>query len=564
MIKTLKIAFGLLWNACDTLKLRMQLIANYSVALVQGVTDFFAPLFLSWVILDLTQKNILSALRNFYWMCGCYALLVLGRFLWRRYIENIGKVLPLKTKLIYYQKIFNKPYDWHLHNSVGYFATALDHVCTNLGSFCWKMPYDYLGNLLILIFFLIYSTNISIYLGAYFLASITLMVLIIRVLYEKRLKYIRSFSQANLSFNKSFIDYIYNIRTVKKMNLLNFVEKNNSQKVDQAVECSSQMYRYNALQWGFMELVIHTIFILPLGFYIYEFIKTGQGIEIIVMIVGIQDKIVRFGRLLMSLMHELATTQTEYRILAEHLGKNIPTPTTNEKAPKKWRNIVFDNTRFEFSKDGNIFCHQVPYFEIKPGDHIAITGKSGNGKTTFLNLLTRQFDANSGHIYLDGKDVTKLSLAFFDNNVTYISQDVELFDMTFYDNIVMGKQVSKAKLKKIINGCCLNDLIARMNGNMHTDIGEKGIKVSAGEKQRINLARGLLLDRNILVLDEITANLDPLTTQHIWKFIFEEYNDKTIIAVSHEPELLKHINRRLEFQNGRAQEIIVKSEAQAV
>lgn len=99
---------------------------------------------------------------------------------------------------------------------------------------------------------------------------------------------------------------------------------------------------------------------------------------------------------------------------------------------------------------------------------------------------------------------------------------------------------------------------------MHTDIGEKGIKVSAGEKQRINLARGLLLERDILVLDEITANLDPLTTQHIWKFIFEEYNDKTIIAVSHEPELLKHINRRLEFQNGHAQEIIVKSEAQAV
>lgn len=102
----------------------------------------------------------------------------------------------------------------------------------------------------------------------------------------------------------------------------------------------------------------------------------------------------------------------------------------------------------------------------------------------------------------------------------------------------MGKRVAPEKLQKIIDGCCLNELIERMNGNIHTDIGEKGVKVSAGEKQRISLARGLLLDRDILVLDEITANLDPITTQNIWNFIFTAYGDKTIIAVSHEKDLL--------------------------
>ena len=71
-----------------------------------------------------------------------------------------------------------------------------------------------------------------------------------------------------------------------------------------------------------------------------------------------------------------------------------------------------------------------------------------------------------------------------------------------------------------------------------------------GEKQRINLARGLLLNRDILVLDEITANLDPATTQKIWEFIFTEYQHKTIVAVSHEKELLNHVSRRLEFKNG--------------
>ena len=144
---------------------------------------------------------------------------------------------------------------------------------------------------------------------------------------------------------------------------------------------------------------------------------------------------------------------------------------------------------------------------------------------------------------------------FFDEHITYISQDVELFDMTLYDNIVMGKRVAPEQLQKIIDGCCLNELIERMNGNIHTDIGEKGVKVSAGEKQRISLARGLLLDRDILVLDEITDNLDPITTQNIWNFIFTAYGDKTIIAVSHEKDLLNHITRRLEFKKGVGKEV---------
>lgn len=85
---------------------------------------------------------------------------------------------------------------------------------------------------------------------------------------------------------------------------------------------------------------------------------------------------------------------------------------------------------------------------------------------------------------------------------------------------------------------------------MNLYIGEKGIKVSGGERQRINLARGLILNREILVLDEITANLDPKTTKKIWEFIFKEYKDKTIIAISHTPELLNHVNKVIEFNNG--------------
>lgn len=210
--------------------------------------------------------------------------------------------------------------------------------------------------------------------------------------------------------------------------------------------------------------------------------------------------------------------------------------------------------RFEFVKDGSIFKHQINDFVIYCGDHIAVTRKSGEGKTTFLNLLTRQFTVEDGAVSVDKMNYKDLSASFFEDNITYISQDVELFDMTLYDNIVMGKRVSAEKLQKVLDGCCLNELVERMNGNLHTDIGEKGVKVSGGEKQRISLARGLLLDRDILVLDEITANLDPFTTERIWQFFFKEYADKTIVAVSHEKELLNHVSRKLDFKKGIGRE----------
>ena len=352
-----------------------------------------------------------------------------------------------------------------------------------------------------------------------------------------------------MAYGKTFIDFLYNVRSVKKMNLLGFVNKKLDDKGEKVFASCIKTMHYNAYQYGFIETFINVLFLLPIGYYVYQFIKTGVGVEVIVMIAAIQGKISELGLQLMALMTELARAGVDCRILAEHLGEDKP-KTTSRKNIKKWHKIKFDSTYFEYTKDGNLFLHKVADFTIHQGDHIAVTGKSGEGKTTFLNLFTNQFAVAKGKVTVDGVDYKDLPTAFFDDHITYISQDVELFDMTLYDNIVMGKRVPAEKLQKVIDGCCLNELIARMNGNLHTDIGEKGVKVSAGEKQRIALARGLLLDRDILVLDEITANLDPTTTQNIWNYIFSAYGDNTIIAVSHEKDLLNHVSRKLEFKKG--------------
>ena len=554
MFKTLITALRLIWISATDKDLKLRLIFSYIFGVVQGIIAFFSPFALSEMIKQISQKNIDGTLFYFYVMIILAVAMVVSRFIWRFSCEQITRILPIKLRQIYYGKIFNKPYDWHLQNSVGYFTTALTNVCKMLEGWLWKMPYDYVGSLVMAICFLIYTWTLSFYLFLYFSVSLVVMLWIVRILYNRRIKYIENYSKSFVAYGKAFIDFLYNVRSVKKMNLLNFVNKKLDERGSKVFSTGIKMMHYNSFQYGFTETFINTLFLLPIGYYVFQFIKTGQGVEVIVMIAAIQSKIAELGRQMMGLMTELARTGADYKILAEHLGEDIPEQNTQRNI-RKWHEIKFFDTSFEYVKDGSIFSHKVADFTIHPGDHIAVTGKSGEGKTTFLNLFTNQFHVMGGSVCVDNIDYKDLPAAFFDEHITYISQDVELFDMTLYDNIVMGKRVAPEKLQKIIDGCCLNELIERMNGNIHTDIGEKGVKVSAGEKQRISLARGLLLDRDILVLDEITANLDPITTQNIWNFIFTAYGDKTIIAVSHEKDLLNHITRRLEFKKGVGKEV---------
>jgi len=312
--------------------------------------------------------------------------------------------------------------------------------------------------------------------------------------------------------------------------------------------------RYNGRQWGVVELGMELLFLIPIGYLVYQAVMHGGGVDTIVLLASMQGRMGGLAQHILLFMEDVSFSYVQYDILANHLEK---TKDGGAIAPKKykWHRIFFENTAFSFKKDNSIFMHSVPNFVINRGDHIAVVGRSGEGKSTFLNILAGLFPVQSGKTTVDNKTFNEVGPDFFTKSISYIAQDVELFDMTLFENITLGRRIPKRTLDKVIKGCCLGELVRR-SGTLHVNIGEKGIKVSAGEKQRINLARGLLQDKDILILDEITANIDADTTKRIWNFIFREYKDKTIVAVSHEPELLKHVKRRLRFVNGVGQEIM--------
>ncbi len=553
MFKNLMTFLRLCWMGAVSKPLKIKLLSDIPVSIVIGCATFSMPLLLSWIIKNLNEGHPDKALWCFYGLLCASAGMWSAKFYWRRVVEPIATVLEMNVRRIYFKKLFKKPYVWHLNNSVGYFSSALDRVCANMQTWLCDFPIDFMPATVLITCFFIYTFVISPWLFLYFFVMLGLLVIITRLLYAKRIFYISALTKQMLKFGKVFIDFLYNVRSVKKMNLFDFADKKINNQADKTIEKAVELMRYNSKQWGIMECIIQTMTLGPIGYFLYQYIQTGGGLEVVVMIAAIAPQLEQTGRRMMHFMTASARVLTEYNRLAEHLGDE-PVP-AGLKTVSKWDTITFDDTYFEFVKDGHIFRHSVPFFEIKKGDHIAVVGRSGEGKSTFLNLLTGQYPCQRGEIRVDKTPFHQMDSTFFDKHVAYISQDVELFNVSLYDNIVMGKKVSKEKLQKVIDGCQLNELVARMDGNLNCDLGEKGVKVSAGEKQRINLARGLLLNRDIMVLDEITANLDPATTHKIWEFIFAEYADKTIVAVSHEKDLLNFISRQIEFKRGKGKEL---------
>ena len=175
MFKTLITALRLIWISATDKDLKLRLIFSYIFSVIQGLVAFFSPFALSEMIKQISQKNIDGTLFYFYVMIILAVAMVVSRFIWRFSCEQITRILPIKLRQIYYGKIFNKPYDWHLQNSVGYFTTALTNVCKMLEGWLWKMPYDYVGSLVMAICFLIYTWTLSFYLFLYFSVSLVIM-----------------------------------------------------------------------------------------------------------------------------------------------------------------------------------------------------------------------------------------------------------------------------------------------------------------------------------------------------------------------------------------------------
>lgn len=544
MYKTFTFILSLIWNNSPKKRYSLALINSVLI----GFTLFFTPYFLWQFISNLSNTEI--ALNFFILFLFIGFIRLVNNFVYRRFFEKIAWLVPLNFLMSSFEKIYSQNYSWHLNNSTWYIVSVVKKISSDLQSFVDQILQRYISHLTLIILFFIYSSTVSLYLLAYFVLFTSFILLVARITYIKRIKILYNISKKWSLFDKIFIDFLFNIKTLKRLFIKNYAYKNIVSKKNSYYNEKVKIYSYNSYQWLFVDFMVYIMFALPMWYYFHNSIVGGwEWLAVVITIYWTMWIFTAFISKFLNLMRQIVSSKSNMDLLSEKINV-LKTESDEWKIlPSKWNKISFENTFYKYTKNKKAFISEIKNLEIKNWDKIAITWKSWSWKSTFLNLLTKNIFPNSWKIFLDDKNFLDVSEKFFEKNLIYISQDIELFDLSLKDNILLWKKVSEKEILRILKWLCLDELLNRLNWDLNVMIWEKWIKVSAGERQRINIARWLFLKRPIMILDEITANLDKKTTKKIWQFIFDECKLFTIIAVSHEDELLNFTNTNIVFEN---------------
>ncbi|HIK05418.1 MAG TPA: ABC transporter ATP-binding protein [Trichormus sp. M33_DOE_039] len=212
--------------------------------------------------------------------------------------------------------------------------------------------------------------------------------------------------------------------------------------------------------------------------------------------------------------------------------------------------IEFRHVHFSYSAGKQVFENLSVM--IKPGERVGLVGFSGSGKSTFVNLILRLFDPQSGQILIDGVDIRDMTQDALHAQISLIPQDPSLFHRTLLENIRYGRlEATDEEVIEAASKAHAHGFIAPMQEGYNSLVGERGVKLSGGQRQRIAIARVILKDAPILILDEATSSLDSITEKAIQDTLDLAMNDKTVIVVAHRLSTISHLDRILVFDRGR-------------
>jgi ABC-type bacteriocin/lantibiotic exporter with double-glycine peptidase domain len=508
------------------------------------------------VVLTLTEftKQGLT-LNKFYHsvpvLLGVYCGYLLFAWIMRKYGEAMAAQFENHIRFKYFRRLETLPAERMVKLHSGYILSLFNQIGAAMYLVLFNSFWSLTAGITQLTLFFIFVSRESWEVAIVNLGVLIVFVSLSTYLAQKMVVVNKELNLKRASLLESYADFITNIFTIKKLAIYAFAEQKLKSKTAENFRQINKVQKQHAKRWFILHSLYASAYMGTVIYFLYLVAQGKESLAVLILFVSVYSSV----RYHMERLSETLKVVMETKAYVDNVDALLEGAGQTENAVEEieWQQITITNAELTYHENQrHIF---VPDFYLKKGEIVCVEGVSGQGKTTLLQILVNAYNPQKGERYFGAIPYESLPREFFDRTMVMISQEVELFNISLRDNIMLGQDIPEDRIWEILGQMDLVSWIKNLDNGLDTIVGEKGIRLSAGQKQRINLIRALLLDREIYLLDEPTSHLDVKTEAKVVEFLKNFLQGKTVVIVTHRPELRQICSRSYIFNNHELREL---------
>ncbi|MGB3975819.1 MAG: ABC transporter ATP-binding protein [bacterium] len=537
-----------------------RLILGVLLSALSGIFDFSPVLMLKWLFDKFIENKANISLSDVYCFCIVIILVYIIKgvitYAQQYLLAFVGQRVIKDVRNLAFEYISNLPLRYFKGKKSG---ELMSRILNDIS--LMEMAVSQATGRLVLSIFSFFPPLIAVFYFSWQMAFVSLFILPISLYpimkFAQKLKSISSIGQGEIAKLSSVMhETFYGIQIVKAFNMEEYefgrFRKSNKAYYNEMMRAA----RVSALSPTLMELIgaiaAAIIFATGLKQVIDGTLTSGDLFAFLTSLFLMYDPIKKISRLSYDINRAVAGAERIFELL------DTPSDLIETESPHTLSTITgkisFNNVSFSYEPDQPVL--QNINFKIHPGETIAIVGASGVGKSTLVNLLPRFYDPTEGSIHIDDVDLRDLSIKELRSYIGVVTQETILFNDSIRSNITCGqKDIPEENIVSAATSAFIHDFIHELPNGYDTVVGERGISLSGGQRQRISIARALLKNPPILILDEATSSLDSESEQLIQKALDELIRNRTTIVIAHRLSTIRKASRIFAMEDGRIVEI---------
>jgi ABC-type bacteriocin/lantibiotic exporter with double-glycine peptidase domain len=531
-------------------KEKYKLLTFLFIGILLSLIGMLPPYLYGLIIDDLT-KGIFSKI---YVYLGITAMSYIIYQIIRNIMTYKLKIFSLKvknnTKLFSYKHLFNLDYHFFKHNSSGMYLERIEKGANSIQKFIVDLFRSVIVKIFGIIFSLIVVIKINLSIGIFSLFVCYLFWYYQHNTLKKLVDYENNVHVSGEKVYSKIIDFFSNIGLIKFLNVKDKLLSLLNNSYEEILENQKKARSYERIKVAISTLIMELSSVITLTYLAHNVIHGSITIGVAVMVYGFFLKITDNSTNIYEVYHQLVEYRTSmYRLSLIYENKPTIVDPKVSKIPKKY-DVSFNNVNFIYDDSEKKTLNDVS-LNIKSGEKLAIVGLSGSGKSTLMSLLLRCYVPNSGSVKIGDINVNDISFKNLYNIVKIVPQNNELINTSIKENfeLTVDRKITEQEIIAALKNSASYEFVNKLPEKINTVVGAQGQAFSGGEKQRLCIARALLSNPEIIVLDEATASLDVITEKKVYDSISKL--SKTIISITHRINSLHYFDRIIVMNDGK-------------